>query len=104
MLSYVRLLSVGIVLIIPLMSGDQAFAAHSVSADPPGGFYDSAQLVTFTSAQNSTIYFTTDGSDPSNSSSVYQSPINIFENTTLKFYAEAEDNHTTSIVTEIYAI
>jgi len=82
-----------------------ALASHSVSADPPGGVFNSTQFVTLTSSENSTIYYTVDGSEPSNSSSVYTSPIEIAVDTDLNFFAQAtSDNHTTGVVTESYTI
>jgi hypothetical protein len=102
MVSYRRPLFVIISLLFACYIPD-AIATHSVSADPSGGTFSSTQSVTLTATVNSTIYYTLDGTDPTNSSTAYTSPIEIAANTTLKFFAaDQSDNHTTDIVTESY--
>lgn len=55
---------------------------------PPSGTYNEAQSVTITSTtEGATIYYTTDGSDPTTASSVYTSPITVTVNTTIKAFA-----------------
>ncbi|MGI0034679.1 MAG: chitobiase/beta-hexosaminidase C-terminal domain-containing protein, partial [Nitrososphaera sp.] len=103
--SYARTLFILILLVFSALSTPNAYAVHSVSATPPGGTYNSAQSITLTATENSTINYTTDGTEPTNSSAIYTSPIEITANTTLKFFATAlSDNHTTSVVTESYTI
>jgi hypothetical protein len=105
MLSYIRFILFGFLFLLSLLHTEGAFASHSVSADPGGGTYNSTQFVSLQATQNSTIYYTTDGSEPTNSSSIYSSSIEILSNTTLKFFGVAtSDNHTTSMVTETYTI
>jgi hypothetical protein len=66
-------------------------AANSVSApnfDPDGGTYNVAQSVSISSATaGATIYYTTDGSNPNTTSSVYSTPLNINSSVTVKAYA-----------------
>ena len=62
------------------------------TADPPGGIYNSAQCVSLTCTDLSgsgcdKTYYTIDGSNPTTSSSVYSSCINISQATTLKFFS-----------------
>ena len=53
--------------------------------DPPGGTYNSPQLVSITSATDgATIHYTIDGSEPTEASSIYTAPISVIENKTLK--------------------
>lgn len=53
--------------------------------NPSGGSYSSAQSVTIScSTSGATIRYTTNGGTPTSSSSVYNSPINISSNTTIK--------------------
>lgn len=54
---------------------------------PAAGAYDATINVTITSTAGATIYYTTDGSTPNTSSSVYSSPIAVSANTTIKAYA-----------------
>ena len=62
------------------------------TASPAGGFYGAGQSVSLTCMDLQgpgcgNIYYTTDGSTPTNSSPVYSSPILISTTTTLKFFA-----------------
>jgi len=53
--------------------------------DPAGGVFAAPVQVTMTCATaDAQIYYTTDGSDPTQSSTLYASPITISQNTTLK--------------------
>ncbi|HEY7033649.1 MAG TPA: DNRLRE domain-containing protein, partial [Thermomicrobiales bacterium] len=77
----------------------------TVGASPAGGTYDSAQSVTLTASEPSTIYYTTDGSDPTSGSPVYAGPIAIGETATLKFIAVAtKDGKASQIGSESYTI
>jgi hypothetical protein len=62
------------------------------SALPVGGSYSSPQLVTLTSIPTATIYYTVDGTTPSTSSAIYQNPIPVISNITLKFFASTDVN------------
>ncbi len=57
-----------------------------VTANPPAGTYLTAQTVTLSSNNSSgdIIYYTTDGTEPNSSSSVYSSPINVSSSMTIK--------------------
>lgn len=61
----------------------------TTTAYPAGGTYGSAQDVTLIADDPtaSIIYYTTDGSTPTESSPVYSTPISITANKTLKFFA-----------------
>lgn len=73
-------------------------------ATPPGGTYPGSVAITLTSDEPATIYYTTDGSDPTTSSSVYAGPITISRNTTLKFFGVDALGNQETIKTEIYVI
>jgi hypothetical protein len=61
--------------------------APFVIASPTSGLYNSTQEVTLNMSEPGTIYYTTDGTTSTTSSSEYTSPITITTNTTLKFLA-----------------
>lgn len=71
---------------------------------PLGGTYYESRLITLTSTGDN-IYYTTNGSTPTNSSTKYTGPISIGATTTLKFFAtgvggsEAVQTHTYTITT-----
>ncbi len=57
------------------------------AANPPGGVFFPRISVALVANKPSTIYYTTDGSEPTQSSAVYSAPISINSNTTLRFFA-----------------
>jgi hypothetical protein len=60
----------------------------TISASPEAGTYDEAISVILTAMPSeATIYYTTDGSEPSEESDVYTDPIDISETTTIKAFA-----------------
>ena len=75
------------------------------SFNPVGGTYASAQNVTISCAtEGATIYYTTTGDDPTTSSSVYSSAIQVSENTTVKALATASGYNNSSVTTATYTI
>ncbi|MCL4442227.1 MAG: chitobiase/beta-hexosaminidase C-terminal domain-containing protein [Firmicutes bacterium] len=76
----------------------------TVGATPPGGIYSSDQTVTLASSEPATIYYTTDGSDPTDQSAVYTVPISVAANKTLKFIAVDLAGNQSPVYTETYVI
>jgi len=69
------------------------------------GTYPTAQSVTLsTTTTGATIHYTTDGSDPATSSTVYSSPIAINTTTTLKAIAVKNGMTNSSVLTAVYTI
>lgn len=65
-------------------------AANQLAApnfSPAGGTFTSAQNVTISAAEGATIYYTTDKTVPTTSSSVYSGPITVSETTTIRAIA-----------------
>ena len=71
---------------------------------PDAGRYENAQTVTIAcETSGATIYYTTDGTTPSNSSTVYSSPLTISETTTVKAVAYKNDEQS-AVATAKYRI
>ena|GEM_PF-2374481 len=78
--------------------------APSTTANPAGGTFTSAQSVTLSANEAATIYYTTNGTTPTTSSTVYSSPINIAATTTLKFFAKDTAGNSETVKTQTYTI
>jgi len=78
--------------------------APTTTASPLGGTYTSAQSVTLTANEPATIYYTTNNSTPTTSSTVYSSPIPISATTTLKFFAKDTAGNPETVQTLVYTI
>jgi hypothetical protein len=74
------------------------------TASPVGGTYGSAQNVTLSVNEEATIYYTTNGTNPTVSSSVYSSPIPIAATTNLKFFAKDTAGNSEVVKTQTYTI
>src|SRR5579862_328050 len=72
---------------------------------PSPGTYPAAQSVTIADATNgATIYYTTDGSTPTTSSTVYSSPVSVSSNATIKAIAAAPGYTNSNVAPGIYNI
>jgi outer membrane protein assembly factor BamB/methionine-rich copper-binding protein CopC len=76
----------------------------TATASPTGGSYNTTQSVTLTMSEPGTIYYTTNGTDPTTSSSVYTTPVSISANTTLKYLAIDLAGNQSPIYTQTYTI
>jgi sugar lactone lactonase YvrE len=80
-------------------------AAAAPVFSPAAGTYHSTQSVTITdSIQGATIYYTTDGSTPSTSSSKYGEPITVSATETLQAIAVATGFTTSPVASALYTI
>lgn len=69
------------------------------------GTYEGAQSVTIScSTTDATIYYTTDGSTPTTSSSVYSAAIPVAANMTIKAYAVKDGSNDSEVATAAYTI
>ncbi|MFA6295800.1 MAG: chitobiase/beta-hexosaminidase C-terminal domain-containing protein [Patescibacteria group bacterium] len=82
--------------------------APTTTASPVAGTYKTAQAITLKAVDTNTgvsaTYYTTDGSTPTTSSSVYSSPITISQNATLKFFSKDNVGNTETVKTAVYVI
>ncbi|MDD4223837.1 MAG: chitobiase/beta-hexosaminidase C-terminal domain-containing protein [Candidatus Cloacimonetes bacterium] len=70
---------------------------------PPAGAYANPQSVTIACATaGATIYYTTNGADPTESSQVYVTPVNVSDNLTLKARAYKSNMNPSSVETASY--
>ncbi|UTB32437.1 MAG: chitobiase/beta-hexosaminidase C-terminal domain-containing protein [Methanobacterium sp. ERen5] len=76
----------------------------TATVTPIGKLYNVTQNVTVKMNEDGTLYYTTNGTDPSNLSNLYTSPINITSTTTLKFIAIDIAGNPSPIYTEVYNI
>jgi len=92
----------------PLQAASQQFLVieyNEVIANPTGGFFRNALDVSLEAIDpQSTIYYTTDGTNPTASSTEYTGPIHIAMNTVLKFIAVDIDGISSPVQTETYTI
>jgi len=56
-------------------------------ADPPGGLYSKPVRVRLLGRDGTTIYYTIDGSEPTTQSAVYEVPLTLASDATLKFFS-----------------
>lgn len=72
---------------------------------PQGGTYEGAQNVTISTTTNeATIYYTTDGTDPTTNSDIYSSAITVSSTTTIKAIATKDSYDNSSVATASYII
>jgi sugar lactone lactonase YvrE len=73
--------------------------------NPPGGVYQGSQSVSISDATSgSTIYYTTDGSTPTTSSSKYTGPIAVSQTTTVEAMATASGMTNSAVASASYTI
>jgi hypothetical protein len=79
--------------------------ANTPTFSPAAGSYSSAQTVTIsTTTPGATIYYTTDGSAPTTSSSVYSSPITVSTSEMVEAIAAAAGYSNSSAGSAVYSI
>jgi len=74
------------------------------TASPAAGTYTAAQNVTLTRNETGTTYYTTNGTAPTTSSTVYSAPINIAATTTLKYFSRDTAGNSEAVKTGVYTI
>jgi hypothetical protein len=78
-------------------------AAATPTFSPAGGTYSSPQTVTLSDATSgAVIYYTTNGTTPTTSSTQYTGPFQVSEPTTVEAIATASDHTTSAVATATY--
>ena len=86
-------------------SGSVAPTCATPTFSPTEGVFTSAQTVTIsTETDGATIYYTTDGTAPTASSTEYTGAINVSTTTTIKAIAVKEGNNNSTVATATYTI
>jgi hypothetical protein len=86
-------------------SGGSVAAAATPTFSPAAGTYASAQSITISDATaGATIYYTTDGSTPTTSSTTYTGPISVASSLTIKAIATASGFSTSAVGSAAYVI
>jgi uncharacterized repeat protein (TIGR03803 family) len=91
------------------LSSNQAFQVTTQAAtpvfSPPAGIYPSAQNVTISDVTpKATIYYTTDGTTPTTSSTAYSTPITIMPEETIEAIAIASGYAPSAVTSAVYSI
>lgn len=77
----------------------------SSAATPPGGLFTSAVSVTLSASEPATIYYTTDGSEPTEESAIFSSPIAATDFLRLRFFAvDVAGNAEEGFGEEVYVV
>ncbi|MCG6534139.1 MAG: chitobiase/beta-hexosaminidase C-terminal domain-containing protein, partial [Syntrophales bacterium LBB04] len=74
------------------------------TASPEGGAYGAEQSVSLSATETSTIYYTTNGTDPTEFSSVYSTPIQIAATTSLRYFAKDWAGNKEQVKRQTYTI
>lgn len=83
--------------------------APSTTVNIEGGSFGSGQTITLTCNDNggsgcSNIYYTVDGSTPDTNSTLYNAPLSVSQNTTIKFFARDIVGNSEVVQTKVYVI
>ena len=77
-------------------------SAPTISGNTPFLSTTTVTITNSASADGATIYYTTDGSDPTTSSSTYSAPFNVNATTTVKAIAKLSDKDASSVVSQTF--
>jgi uncharacterized protein (TIGR02145 family) len=88
-----------------ISTAEYTFTVISPTFDPPAGIYNIPQLITINCfSENALIYYTTDGSEPNETSSLYTNPIEVSTILLIKAKAYKSNWTDSQVITAQYAI
>lgn len=87
-----------------VQSQTYTITAILVTASPPAGTYSGAQSVSLSMNMLGTIYYTTDGSTPTTSSTKYTGPIKVTASAILKFFGVDQIGNSGTVQSQAYTI
>jgi hypothetical protein len=76
----------------------------TVSVSPGSGAYPAGEEITLTANEPATIYYTTDGSTPTTSSTTYTGTLTLSSDTTLKYFAVDTAGNASAVQTQQYTL
>ena len=83
-------------------SGETPVALNAPTLTESCSFFNAMNVEITNNAENATVYYTTDGTDPTVESSVYSEPFEIEETTTVKAIAVNDAGESSNVATAIY--
>lgn len=83
---------------------DPDITTPTASATPKSGLYNTNKVIKLSMNENGSIYYTLNGTNPSNSSTKYTVPLTITSSATLKFIAIDDAGNPSQVYTEVYSI
>lgn len=90
---------------IVLSYGETTPTVSTPTLNPGAGTYNDEVVVTISCATDgATIYYTTDGNDPTTASFVYSAPLTFTSDTTLKAFATKDGHDDSAIATAVYEV
>ena len=87
---------------VEITTEDGAVSVSAPTFSLDGGVYTEAQTLTLTADEGCTVYYTNDGTTPSNESTKYTAPITIDKTTTIKAIAYDANNNASGVVSKTY--
>ncbi|TYS68502.1 PHB depolymerase family esterase [Sutcliffiella horikoshii] len=84
--------------------GESDTTAPITFANPKGGTYNQSVQVELQVNEEASTFYTTDGSEPTIQSELYTEPIQLTEDTTLRFFSRDSSGNSETIKQEIYVI
>lgn len=90
--------------ILVTLADKPAVVVEAPEITPATGTYLEAQTVTITAGEGYSIFYTLDGTDPTDASTLYEGPFTVSETTTIKAIATNDDDVASTVTTSVITI